>query len=359
MDTSATMATADSAPLLDDDLRRLSALRPDVPVLSIYVDLNPTDFATLPARDAACTSILDEAHKRIEQFETDHAGRMSLRADLARAATFLDGPAPKRGSGIVIFAASAAGLFEAHTLQRAPRSRVVIGDSPYVTPLFAAGDTRDWLIVVVDARNARFLHGNAAQIEEIEYVQQHIAGQHERQSTSDHQRWVENQIDHHLKRVAAELDRHLATGRFGKVLISAPAEIAPRLEQTMSNPAREKLAGRFDVEVPDTVPDEIRQAAGPCFEEDERRRERAVLDRLAARLGRAERAAAGIGDVLAMLEQARVETLLYDATAPVPQPEALEQAIEDAIAQSAEILPLRHHRGALEPHGHIAALLRF
>jgi hypothetical protein len=37
----------------------------------------------------------------------------------------------------------------------------------------------------------------------------------------------------------------------------------------------------------------------------------------------------------------------------------LERAIEDAVAQSSEVLPLRHHRSELAPHGHIAALLRF
>lgn len=359
MDTFATAQNADLAPLLEGDLRRLSELRTDVPVLSLYIDLNTTDFATQPARDSAYSSLLDEAHKRIEEFETGHDGLMSLRADLERARTFLGESGAKRASGLVIFAASAAGLFEAYTLARAPRSRVVIDDSPYVTPLFAAADLRDWLIVVADARNARFLHGNAEHIEELEHAQEQIGGQHERQGTSDHQRWVENQIDQHLKRVAADVDRRLATGRFGKVLIAGSAEIAPRLEENMSNPAREKLAGRFAVEVPDTIPDHIREAARPCFEEQERRHEREVLDRLAERLGRGERAAGGIADVLAMLEQARVETLVYDTGAQAARPEAIEQAIEDAVAQSAEILPLRHHRDALEPHGHIAAVLRF
>lgn len=358
MNTFTTARNADLAPLPEGDLRRLSALRPDVPVLSLYIDVNPTDFATQPARDTAITSVLDEARKRIEAIETDHDGRMSLRADLERATAFLGSSGPRHGRGVVIFSASAAGLFEAYALPRAPRTRVVVDDSPYVTPLFATGDARDWLIVVVDARNARFLHGNAERVEELEHVQEHIAGQHERQSTSDHQRWVENQIDQHLKRTAAEVDRRLATGRYGKVLIGAPAEIGPRLEESMSNPAREKLAGRFAVEVPDTIPDDIREAARARFEEDERRHEREVLDRLAERLGRGERATAGIGDVLAMLEQARVETLLYDDRAEA-RPEVLEQAIEDAVAQAAEILPLRHHRDALEQHGHIAAVLRF
>lgn len=78
----------------------------------------------------------------------------------------------------------------------------------------------------------------------------------------------------------------------------------------LGNPARERLAGRFDVEVPIAHADDVRRAALPCFEEDERRHERAVLDRLAERLGRGERAVAGLEDVQAMLEQMRVKTLV-------------------------------------------------
>ncbi len=126
----------DLAPLLEDALRRLTALRPGVPVLTLYVDINPTDFGTQPARDSAYTSVLDEAHKRVEDYETDHEGRISLRADLEQAAAFFADYQPKRGRGVAIFAASAAGLFEAYTLPRAPRTQIVIDDSPYVTPLF-------------------------------------------------------------------------------------------------------------------------------------------------------------------------------------------------------------------------------
>lgn len=360
MQTTTTAGYADATPLLGENLRRLGALRPQVPVLSLFLDLNPTDFGTQRARRSAYTSLLDEAHKRVEQYADGHDAKVSLRADLERAQAFLNDYQPKRGRGLAIFAASAAGLFEAYTLPRAPQTHVAIGDSPYVVPLFEAADPRDWLIVVVDARHARFLHGNPDRVEEFEYVEDRIAGQHEGQSTSDHQRWVEREIDNHLKKASGELDRQLAAGRFERVVVGGSPEVAPRfVDRFMSSRAREKFAGRFDVEVPDTIADDIRAAATACFDDDERRREREVLERLAERLGRGERAAAGIADVCAMLEQARVETLLYDDGFDAPDPSVLETVIEDAAAQSAAVLPLRHHRGALEEHGHIAAVLRF
>jgi peptide chain release factor subunit 1 len=359
MESSSAAGYVDAGSALRQRLRRLGALRPPVPVLSLYLDLDPSQFATGRARGSAVTSLLDEAHKRVEEAEADHDGKVSLRADIERATEFFEGFEPKGARGVAIFSASAAGVFETFTLPRPTQTEVVIDDSPYVTPLAAAADTRDWLIVLVDTRHARFLHGNTDHVEELEQVEDTVLGQHERQGPSDHQRRVEHEVDQHLARAARLLDERLRDGGFERVLVGGPPEIAPRFEEAMSNPAREKLAGRFEVELPDVHPDDVRHAAIPCFVEDERRHERELLDRLAERLGRGERAAGGYEAVRAALEMAAVETLLYDERWRPADAGTLERAIEDAVQQSAEVLPVRHHLDALEPHGHVAALLRF
>jgi hypothetical protein len=59
-----------------------------------------------------------------------------------------------------------------------------------------------------------------------------------------------------------------------------------------------------------------------------------------------------------MLVQRRVETLLYDER-HARSDSIREAAIEQAVVQPAEILPVRHAPEALDQHGHIAAILRF
>jgi peptide subunit release factor 1 (eRF1) len=356
---STTAGYVDAWPVIATRLRRLAELRPAAPVLSLYLDLNPTDFGTQRARRSAYNSLLDEAHKRVEEVDTDHDGKVSLRADVERAAAFFEDYSPKGGRGVALFACSADGLFEAFTLPRPTPTRIVVDDSPYVTPLLLAADRRDWLIVLVDTRHARFLHGNSDHIEEFERVQDSVAGQHERSGPTDHQRWVEHEVDQHLERAAREVDRLLNSGHYDRVLVGGPPEIAPRFESALSNPARERLDGRFDVEATVAHPDDVRHAALPCFEEDERSHEREVLDRLSARLGRHERAVAGLEDVQAMLEMARVETLLYEERYEPPDMAALERAIEQALEQSAEVLRVRHYPDELADRGHLAAVLRF
>ena len=207
-------------------LRRLAGLRPGVPVLSLYLDLDPRELPTQADHRTAIRSLLDEASKRVEEHETDHEGRMSLRADLERARSFLEGWSPKRTRGIAVFCASHAELFETFGLPRPMRTQVVINDSPFVSPLARGADTRDWLIVVVDAQHGRILHGNPEHVTDLGDLEDHVAGQHERQSTSDHQRWVEHQVDQHLERVVRQVDEHLRGGRFDRVIVGGPPEIA-------------------------------------------------------------------------------------------------------------------------------------
>jgi peptide subunit release factor 1 (eRF1) len=340
-------------------LRRLAAFRPGAPVLSLYLDLDPTEFPNPRARQSAITSLLDAAHKQVEDSETDHAGKESLRSDLRHAAEFFGEWSPKGARGVALFSATLAEFFETIPLPRPTRMWKWIDDSPFVTPLVAAADTRDWLIVVVDARHARMLHGNSEHVEELEKVTDSIPGRHEASGPTDHQRWVEHLVDQHLERVAKEADAHLRAERYRHLVVGGPTEIAPRFESKLSPAARERLAGRFPVELGATSPDEIRRAALPCFEDDERRQERAALDQLIARLGRNTGAVSGMEDVRDVLLQYRVELLLFEERLESAVPAAIESLVKEAIAQSAEILPVRYFPEELAPRGSVAAVLRF
>ena len=75
-----------------DRLRELAELRPERGrVLSVFLNLDPTEFATPPARASAVTSVLTEAAHRIDEAELDHADREGLRGDLERVREVLGG----------------------------------------------------------------------------------------------------------------------------------------------------------------------------------------------------------------------------------------------------------------------------
>jgi len=97
-------------------LRRLTDARPEKgKVLSIYLDLDPTEFATPAARSTEIRSLLDEAGRRVKNAEgLSHDELAALRGDLEQLREFLegDGFSAKGAHALAVFSSQAGGLFE-------------------------------------------------------------------------------------------------------------------------------------------------------------------------------------------------------------------------------------------------------
>src|SRR4051812_49559144 len=116
-------------------LRQLADLAPERGrVLSVYLNLDPAEFATPPARASAITSLLNDAHRKIEGIDGDlsHDDRMALREDVEAVRDTLEQPgiADDGTRGVAVFACGPAGLLETVRVKRRLASRVVIDATP-------------------------------------------------------------------------------------------------------------------------------------------------------------------------------------------------------------------------------------
>jgi len=371
-----------------DELRRLAEIRLDHPVvLSLYLDLDPTEFATPPARATAVRSLLDEADRRVrDRADVPHEQRMELRASLERATSVLEGDLPSEGAqALAIFAAESADLFEVLKLPRPVPRRVAIRRSPLIAPLARLARRERWCVALVNRRDARIFRGSPDGLREIEQVHDLVFGQHEQGGWSQarYQRGIEKEKDDHLKNTVEALMKHFKRRPFERLIVGGPREVAADFESKLHGYLSERLAGRIDVDVEHSTPEQVLEAVQPRFEELEEEREAQALERL----GEAGRAAIGLEDVLRALNERRVETLVADERysapgtrcpscgwlgpagerkCPVDETELetlddlTEAAVELTIQQSAEILAVRRRRDELaERAGGIAALLRF
>src|SRR5919112_473381 len=111
-------------------LRRLADVHPERGrVLSVFLNLDPAEFATPPARATAITSILNDAAHRVEACEgLDHDEHEWLRADLERVRTALtDSDIAGNGTrAVAVYACDPEELLEVVALRRPVDSRVVI-----------------------------------------------------------------------------------------------------------------------------------------------------------------------------------------------------------------------------------------
>jgi hypothetical protein len=114
-------------------LRRLADVHPDRGrVLSVFMNLDPSELPTPAARSSAVTSILTEAARRVDDAgELDHDARRALRTDLERVREVLNGDVAADGArGVAVFACEPEDLLEVVALRRPVESRVVLDDAP-------------------------------------------------------------------------------------------------------------------------------------------------------------------------------------------------------------------------------------
>src|SRR3954454_12575033 len=298
-----------------DGLRRLAEIRLDKPlVLSLYLDLEPSQSAVARARASEVRSLLDEAERRVRDLDhvdhsLSHEDRVALGQSVERAREFLEGELDAEGAhGVAIFVSPGADLFAAVKLPRGVSTRAAVDYSPVVGPLAGMARAERWCVTLVSRRDARIFRGSAQGLTEREALRDEVHGQHDQGGWSQarFQRHVEKEKDDHLKRAGEVLLRHFEREPFERLVVGGTNEVAADFEGKLHPYLAERLSGRIDVDVETANADQVLEKASPLLEKLEEEREREPL----ARLGDPSRGAQGLVAVLEALNERRVETLL-------------------------------------------------
>ena len=357
-----------------DAARRLVQEQPRHRVISLYLDLNPEQFATAPARASQIHSLIDEAAREVDGDTTlSHEERVALREDLQRLRSYLLSREPpfKGAKALAVFCSGRDGLFETVQLKRAVQARVVIERRPYVEPLMDGARQLRWCVALVNRREGRIFSGPADEAEEDERLEQGPLVQ---------------DPDDHLRNVAERVYRRWQREQFERLALGGPQEVVPRLEQLLHDELRPRLVSeRIDVDLSSATGERVREALAKLVEGEEQHMEREALDRLAAGIGSGGRAVGHPKGTLEALNERRVQTLLLapdfdrtgsrcptcgvlvlDADGECPadgseleaQDHLRESVVEAALTQDAEVMVVRRYPD-LGPFEGIAALLRF
>jgi peptide chain release factor subunit 1 len=371
-------------------LRRLADLRPQRGrVLSVYLNLDPSELPTPPARASAISSLINDAQRKVDELsDLPHDDRMALRADVEHVREVLAQPdiANAGTRAIAVFACAPAGVLETVRLAHRVEPRVVVDGSPYLEPLVREGTDERWCVLLCNRRAARVFLGTPEALEETDRVEDDVHSHHHQGGWSQarYQRSVEEEVRDHLDHVAHVVFDVFKRWGIDHLLIGAPEETRGDLERLLHPYLRERLGGRVHVDIEHATLDEVRAETAKAVREIERRREADALERFRQGVGSGGRAAAGIDEVLAALNEARVGTLLLGAgfassgyvdpatgllagpggSGPVSGgaleavDDIVERAVEKALESSAHVLVVRHHDD-LALHGGIGALLRY
>jgi peptide chain release factor subunit 1 len=368
-----------------DTLERLSGLATHGhPVLSVYVDLDPSRFPTPAARDAQLGSLLGDAQRDAAEQDLDDVQK---EVELIKG-TLLADPAITRGAdALAIFSCAEAGILDAVRLPSPVEPMAVIDTVPWLEPLAGMISPGDWCVAVVSRRDARLLRGGPRGLAQFAAIHDELHRRHAQGGWSQtrFQRGIEEQVAWHVRGVAHRLLRAHRRRPFEHLVIIASDELRPVIERSLHADLTRVLAATVDADLEHASVEEIAQAVEPVIERAARERERALVDVLEQGLGTGGTAAAGLDEVLSMLEQQRVDTLLVperstlvaglcprcgrlsiagDGRCPLDgavlaEVDAVEHAVERAAGQSAQVVVVRHGAGWLSEHGQIAARLRW
>jgi peptide chain release factor subunit 1 len=342
-------------------LRRLAELRPERGlVLSVFFNLDPSEFATPAARSTEVNSVVTAAAHKVDEAEgLGHEERQALRADVERVREVLraSGVASNGTHGLAVFACGPAGLLEVVRLAHPIESRAIVDDHPCVEPLVRNGSSGRWAVLLVNRRTARLFHGTADGLEETDRITDEVHQQHDQGgwSQANYARSVEQDKLNHLLHATDTLFAQFKRRPFDHLLVGAPQELVREVEQRLHPYLRARLAGRLGVDVENSSAGAVQSAAAEVVDRHVATVEREALDRMHQGIGRGDRGVSGPEAVMDALEQQRVEILLLAEDFDAPE---LDDALEKAITQSAEVIVVRHHDD-LVMHGGIGAVLRF
>src|SRR5690349_7548469 len=150
-------------PITQTRLRALAEVHPQAGrVLSVFLNLDPTEFATPPARSSAITSVMTDAAHKIDSKEgLSHEERMALREDVERVREVLAGSdvATNGTRGIAVYACREANLLEVLRLRRPVDSKVVLDRTAFIEPLVMQGTDEQWMVLLTNRRAARIFVG--------------------------------------------------------------------------------------------------------------------------------------------------------------------------------------------------------
>src|SRR4051812_43157363 len=201
------MQTNDLTP---EKLRELADLKPDnARVLSLFLNLAPTEFASPAARGSEVRSLIDQANRLVKELkETDglqHEQLVALREDIERADQYFNnGDFDAKGAhGLAVYLAGPADLFEIVKLPRPVQTNVVVDTSPYVEPIADLGSRARWGVLLVSRKAGRILSGTSDGLREVDQVWDDTHGQHEQGGWSQarYQRSVEEEKNSHVRAV--------------------------------------------------------------------------------------------------------------------------------------------------------------
>jgi len=365
--------------LSENDLQELLGYQAQHPVLSIYLNTEPSqgsaDAYRLRLRSMLKEVDLPEDVRAVEQYfshEFDWSGR-----------------------GVAVFSCAPEKFFRAYPLAVAVRERVRQGSQPFVKPLADLWDAyAGYGVVLVDKVGARLFHFHLGELREQEGVMGEAVRHTKRGGASampgrrggiaGQTNYAEEVAERNMREAANFTVRFFAEKNVRRVLIGGTDDNVAQFRSMLPKTWQSLVTGTFAMDM-GAPSDEVQARTMQIGQQAEVRREELLVQKIVTGAAKGKGGVLNIDATLAAVHEGRVQTLVIQDGCRAPGylcqgcgylnlqemkvcpfcggtfaqiPDAVEMAVRKVMQDGGEVEVL-HHASAVKGFDKIGALLRY
>ena len=359
-------------------------------VVSLYLDVNGARFPRKGDYETEYSFLVHEARRRAtESLSLSKDQEDRLDQELQALGEYLALEYRREGArGLVVFSCRDDDLWATVPLKFPVRNRLLVDWKPRLAPLSESlSQLNRYGVLLVSKEAARIFEAHAGELTEhsdlfAAVIKRHAQGGWKQDKL---QRRHETQVHNHLKHAAEAMLDFFQERELERLAVGVSDELWPELEKVLHPYLRERFAGRFPIDLTAATSNEILDRVDAMDRERELGFETRLLDSLGPELEAGKSWVGGLDDVLAALNERRVDLLLVEEgysepgrrcgscgtvsfgeqTCPScrlnmqPVPDIVDEARELAVRQDARLLTVGAGHPAMAQAQHIAARVRY
>ena len=247
-----------------------------------------------------------------------NGNHVALREDLERVLKIAEGLYGNHSRGKAIFACREQGIwYELDTPPRPDQSQITVNSRFHLRPLVDANSGLPrTCIALVNRKKARIFELQETEITQkpdLEFGPSPAAPRSDGfqgYEAGHRERHVENTVMQHFKMFAESLHMLSYRDKFDALLIGCQDDSWPEIESQLHTELKQKLRGRFPIDVVSATPEEVRQHANRILTESKLKEQMDLVREVTGETKRNGRGSVGLKHVLNALELQEVQTLL-------------------------------------------------
>ena len=293
-----------------EGLRELATYRADAPVLSVYLNVDPTDRSR------------DEYRIELRQLLKEAEG-LGAREDMEAVEAFFEHEYDWSGRGVVVFSCKEEDFWHAYSLAISVSSGVTVAHRPYISPLAELLDAYgSYAVALVDRRQVRLFHFDLGELRATdEFVGEDVrklkrgrgsSGGHGRRGgapiSSQHEvEVVKRNIRDAVDKIEAFCHRYQPERL---IIAGADGTVAQFLDELPKH-LQDRVIGTFGADLNASEPT-IRDRSLEIIEQVEEDRKRSLVNAVFTAAAKGENGVIRLADTLGAAHEGRVQTLVID-----------------------------------------------